>query len=147
VRKLAGIDFPGHTSNTVARIAHVTVPDEIRSANGGLDVPGFGTLPWGHNRLDNGGFIFAEMERGRPMVGTIEFDQQPEDSEPITLDELRDSARRVLGVDLPIGPPATDRMRPSQAIRTPGRPTGTARETSSWSVIPRMCTPRWAAPA
>jgi 2-polyprenyl-6-methoxyphenol hydroxylase-like FAD-dependent oxidoreductase len=47
VRKLAGIDFPGHTSNTVARIAHVTVPDEIRSANGGLDVPGFGTLPWG----------------------------------------------------------------------------------------------------
>jgi len=108
VRKLAGIDFPGHTSNTVARIAHVTVPDEIRSANGGLDVPGFGTLPWGHNRLDNGGFIFAEMERGRPMVGTIEFDQQPEDSEPITLDELRDSARRVLGVDLPIGPPPGD---------------------------------------
>ena len=108
VRKLAGIDFPGHTSNTVARIAHVTVPDEIRSANGGLDVPGFGTLPWGHNRLDNGGFIFAEMERGRPMVGTIEFDHQPEDSEPITLDELRDSARRVLGVDLPIGPPPGD---------------------------------------
>jgi 2-polyprenyl-6-methoxyphenol hydroxylase-like FAD-dependent oxidoreductase len=104
VRKLADIDFPGHTSNTVARIAHVTVPDEIRSANGGLDVPGFGMLPWGHNRLDNGGFIFAEMERGRPMVGTIEFDQQPDDSEPITLDELRDSARRVLGVDLPIGP-------------------------------------------
>jgi 2-polyprenyl-6-methoxyphenol hydroxylase-like FAD-dependent oxidoreductase len=108
VRKLAGIDFPGHTSNTVARIAHVTVPDEIRSANGGLDVPGFGTLPWGHNRLDNGGFIFAEMERGRPMVGTIEFDQQPDDSDPITLDELRDSARRVLGVDLPIGPPPGD---------------------------------------
>jgi len=108
VRKLAGIDFPGHTSNTVARIAHVTVPDEIRSANGGLDVPGFGTLPWGHNRLDNGGFIFAEMERGRPMVGTIEFDQQPEASESITLDELRDSARRVLGVDLPIGPPPGD---------------------------------------
>jgi FAD binding domain len=48
------------------------------------------------------------MERGRPMVGTIEFDQQPEDSEPITLDELRDSARRVLGVDLPIGPPPGD---------------------------------------
>jgi 2-polyprenyl-6-methoxyphenol hydroxylase-like FAD-dependent oxidoreductase len=108
VRKLAGIDFPGHTSNTVARIAHVTVPDQIRSANGGLDVPGFGTLPWGHNRLDNGGFIYAEMERGRTMVGTIEFDQQPDDSEPITLEELRDSARRVLGVDLPIGPPPGD---------------------------------------
>jgi 2-polyprenyl-6-methoxyphenol hydroxylase-like FAD-dependent oxidoreductase len=106
VRKLAGIDFPGYTSNTVARIAHVSMPDEMRSANGGLDVPGVGHLPWGHNRLDNGGFIFAEMERGRPMVGTIEFDQPADDSEPMTLDELRDSARRVLGVDLPVGPPA-----------------------------------------
>jgi 2-polyprenyl-6-methoxyphenol hydroxylase-like FAD-dependent oxidoreductase len=105
VRKLAGIDFPGYTSNTVARIAHVSVPDELRSANGGLDVPGVGPLPWGHNRLDNGGFIFAEMERGRPMVGTIEFDQHADDSEPLTLDELRDSARRVLGVDLPVEPP------------------------------------------
>ena len=108
VRKLAGIDFPGYTSNTVARIAHVSVPDEMRTANGGLDVPGFGPLPWGHNRLDNGGFIFAEMERGRPMLGTIEFDQHAEDSEPMTLDELRDSARRVLGVDLPVEAPAGD---------------------------------------
>jgi 2-polyprenyl-6-methoxyphenol hydroxylase-like FAD-dependent oxidoreductase len=108
VRKLAGIDFPGHTSNTVARIAHVSLPDEMRSASGGIDVPGLGQLPWGHNRLDNGGFIFAEMERGRPMVGTIEFDQQADDSEPMTLDELRDSARRVLGVDLPVDTPAGD---------------------------------------
>ena len=47
----------------------------MRSAKGGLDVPGVGPLPWGHNRLDNGGFIYAEFERGRPMVGTIEFDE------------------------------------------------------------------------
>jgi 2-polyprenyl-6-methoxyphenol hydroxylase-like FAD-dependent oxidoreductase len=108
VRRLAGIDFPGYTSNTVARIAHVSVPDEMRSTKGGLDVPGVGPLPWGHNRLDNGGFIFAELERGRPMVGTIEFDQNADDSEPMTLDELRDSARRVLGVDLPVEAPAGD---------------------------------------
>jgi 2-polyprenyl-6-methoxyphenol hydroxylase-like FAD-dependent oxidoreductase len=108
VRKLAGIDFPGYTSDTVARIAHVRVPDEMRSANGGIDVPGVGPLPWGHNRLDNGGFIFAEMERGRPMLGTIEFDQHADDSEPMTFDELRDSTRRVLGVDLPFEPPAGD---------------------------------------
>jgi 2-polyprenyl-6-methoxyphenol hydroxylase-like FAD-dependent oxidoreductase len=108
VRKLAGIDFPGHTSNTVARIAHVSLPDEIRSATGGIDVSGFGPLPWGHNRLDNGGFIFAEMEHGRPIVGTIEFGQDADDSEPMTLDELRDSARRVLGVDLPVDAPAGD---------------------------------------
>lgn len=64
VRKLAGIDFPGHTSNTFARIAHVNLPDEMRTANGGFDVPGVGPMPWGHNRLDNGGFIFAEVEQG-----------------------------------------------------------------------------------
>ena len=105
VRKLAGIDFPGHTSNTIARIAHVRVPDEMRGPNGGIDVPGVGPLPFGHNRLDNGGFIYAEFERERSMVGTIEFDEPGDDSEPMTLDELRDSARRVLGVDLPVEPP------------------------------------------
>jgi 2-polyprenyl-6-methoxyphenol hydroxylase-like FAD-dependent oxidoreductase len=105
VRKLAGIDFPGHTSNTIARIAHVRVPDEMRGPNGSIDVPGVGPLPFGHNRLDSGGFIYAEFESERSMVGTIEFDEPGDDSEPMTLDELRDSARRVLGVDLPVEPP------------------------------------------
>lgn len=105
VRKMAGIEFPGHTSNTVARIAHVRVPDELRGSNGGIDVPGVGPLPFGHNRLDNGGFIYAEFERERSMVGTIEFDEPGDDSEPMTMAELRDSARRVLGVDLPVEPP------------------------------------------
>jgi 2-polyprenyl-6-methoxyphenol hydroxylase-like FAD-dependent oxidoreductase len=108
VRKKAGIDFPGHTSNTVARVAHVHVPDEILTTNGDLDVPGVGPLPFGHNRLDRGGLIYAPFERDRPMVGTIEYDQQADDAEPLTIDELRDSARRVLGVDLPIEPPAGD---------------------------------------
>ncbi|MGX9790160.1 FAD-dependent monooxygenase [Mycobacterium sp. MMS18-G62] len=108
VRKLAGIEFPGHTSNTVARIAHVRVPDEMLTANGALDVPGVGTLPFGHNRLDRGGLIYAPFERDRQMVGTIEYDQYADESEPMSLDELRDSARRVLGVDLPIEPPIGD---------------------------------------
>ena len=108
VRKLAGIEFPGHTSNTVARIAHVRVPDEMLTANGALDVPGVGPLPFGHNRLDGGGLIYAPFERDRQMVGTIEYDQYADESEPMTLDELRDSARRVLGVDLPIEPPVGD---------------------------------------
>jgi FAD binding domain len=86
----------------------VRLPDELRSASGGLDLPGFGQLPWGHNRLDNGGLIFAEIERGRPLIGTIEFGQRADESEPMTLDELRDSARRVLGVDLPVEAPSGD---------------------------------------
>jgi 2-polyprenyl-6-methoxyphenol hydroxylase-like FAD-dependent oxidoreductase len=110
VRKLAGIDFPGHTADTfVGRIAHVSLSDEFRSPSGGIDLPGVGTLPWGHNRLENGGFIFAELEPGRPMVGTFEYDQQVDESQPMTFDELRESARRVLGADLPVEPPAADR--------------------------------------
>lgn len=105
VRKQAGIDFPGYTSNTVARIAHVSLPDEIRTANGGLDVPGVGPLRFGHNRLDRGGLIYAAFEHDRPMLGTVEFDQQADEAEPMTIDELRDSARRVLGADLPVEPP------------------------------------------
>lgn len=108
VRKQAGIDFPGHTSDTVARIGHVSVRDEMLTADGALDVPGVGPLPFGHNRLDRGGLIYAPFERDRPMVGTIEYGQQADDAEPMTIDELRDSARRVLGVDLPVEPPAGD---------------------------------------
>jgi 2-polyprenyl-6-methoxyphenol hydroxylase-like FAD-dependent oxidoreductase len=109
VRKMAGIDFAGYTSNTVARLAHVSLPDEMRTENGGIDVPGFGRLPFGHNRLDHGGIIYAEFERDRQMLGTIEFDGAvTDDSEPMTLDELRDSARRVLGVELPVEPPTGD---------------------------------------
>ncbi|HJT96527.1 MAG TPA: FAD-dependent monooxygenase [Mycobacterium sp.] len=108
VRKQAGIDFPGYTSNTVARVAHVSVPDEMLTADGALDVPGVGPLPFGHNRLDRGGLVYAPFERDRPIVGTIEYDQQADDAEPMTIDELRDSARRVLGVELPLEPPTGD---------------------------------------
>src|ERR1700737_164392 len=69
VRKMAGIDFAGYTSNTVARLAHVSLPDEMRTENGGIDVPGFGRLPFGHNRLDQGGIISAEFERDRQLLG------------------------------------------------------------------------------
>jgi 2-polyprenyl-6-methoxyphenol hydroxylase-like FAD-dependent oxidoreductase len=109
VRKMAGIDFPGHTSNTVARIAHVRLPDEILTPNGDIDLPGVRPLGFGHNRLDRGGFIYAPFEHDRPMVGTIEFDNPADDAEPMTIDELRDSARRVLGVDLPMEPPNSNK--------------------------------------
>jgi flavin-dependent dehydrogenase len=121
VRKVAGIDFPGHTSNTVARIAHVRLPDEIRTANGDIDLPGVGRLPFGHNRLDNGGLIYAPFERDRPMVGTIEFGEDADDCEPMTIDELRDSARRVLGVDLPMELPDDD--KPNALRRIAGQNT------------------------
>jgi 2-polyprenyl-6-methoxyphenol hydroxylase-like FAD-dependent oxidoreductase len=106
VRKSLGIGFPGSTAPTVARLAHVDVPDEMRTDDGGIDIPGLGRLPFGHNRLDGGGFIFAELERGRTMVGTIEFGGDPTSGDTeMTLNELRASARRVLGVDLALEEP------------------------------------------
>jgi 2-polyprenyl-6-methoxyphenol hydroxylase-like FAD-dependent oxidoreductase len=104
VRKSLGIDFPGTTSPMVSRIAHVHIPDEFRRPNSSIEIPGFGLLPFGHNRFDRGGIIYAEFEPGRSMLGSIEFGP-PVAEVPMTLDELRDSARRVLGVDIPFEEP------------------------------------------
>src|ERR1700738_5610596 len=81
----------------------------MRPGDGAIDVSGFGRLPFGHNRLDNGGVILFEREPGRPLIGTIEFGDAPaddaDDSAPMSLPELRDSLKRVLGVDVPFEAP------------------------------------------
>jgi 2-polyprenyl-6-methoxyphenol hydroxylase-like FAD-dependent oxidoreductase len=106
VRKIVGIDFPGSTSDTVSRIAHVRLPDELETDDGGYLIPGLGPLPFGHTRLDNGGIIVARFQPDRLLLGTIEFGRTPGlDETPMTLDELRESARRVLGVNLPLEAP------------------------------------------
>lgn len=104
VRKTVGIDFPGTTLDIVGRLAHVHVPDEYRRADGGLDIPGFGRLAFGHTRLDRGGLIYAEFEPGRSLFGTFEFGPPVEDK-PMSVAELLASARRVLGVDVPFEEP------------------------------------------
>ncbi|CAM3851638.1 FAD-dependent monooxygenase [Kibdelosporangium persicum] len=105
VRKLAGIDFPGvSTEKGVNRAAHVTLPGLV---DGQLEVPGFGRIPPGvHTRTEHGVFLHIELEPGKPLVVTIEWDAV--DDGPMTLDDLRQSVRRVLGADVPIGPPAGD---------------------------------------
>ncbi|MET0703360.1 MAG: FAD-dependent monooxygenase [Mycobacterium sp.] len=109
VRKLAGIEFPGTTSDEVMRLAHVSLPEELRAPQGWFDIPGFGPLPLGHSRFDDGMLVFGEFERGRALIGTMEFaGELVPDEVPVTLAELRDSVRRVVGVDLPLGPPQGD---------------------------------------
>lgn len=106
VRKQSGIGFPGHTSPTVARLAHVQIADEFRGPDGELDVPGFGRIPFGHNRYDTGMAIFFEAHGDPPLLGTLEFGALPDDAPgELTYDELRQSLRRVLGVDVPFEPP------------------------------------------
>jgi 2-polyprenyl-6-methoxyphenol hydroxylase-like FAD-dependent oxidoreductase len=112
IRKLVGIDFPGFTTDrTISRSAHVSVPAElIDPVSGGLAVPGYGTVPpFLHHRTERGLLAFAPFPSGPPLVSTAELRPAGEDSqehpEPLTIAELRDSLQRVLGVDVPLGPP------------------------------------------
>ena len=109
VRKLAGIDFPGVTTDdSVSRSAHISVAaDQLDPATGGLIVEGWGIVPpLQHTRTEQGLIIWAPLP-GRPaMLTTVELAAGPGDDEPMTLDELAASLERVVGVPVPVGPPA-----------------------------------------
>jgi 2-polyprenyl-6-methoxyphenol hydroxylase-like FAD-dependent oxidoreductase len=110
VRKAAGIGFPGVTyDRTTSRHANVTVPTEwLDPTTGALNVPGHGpVLPFLPIRTARGGFSYAPLPGRPPLVATNEWDE-PESTEPMTLDEMRASVARVLGVDVPLGPPPGD---------------------------------------
>jgi 2-polyprenyl-6-methoxyphenol hydroxylase-like FAD-dependent oxidoreductase len=104
VRKSVGIDFPGTTSATVARMAHVHVPEELCAPDGGLDVPGFGRIPFGHTRFDTGMVAFARFEPGDALLGGVEHGSAAEQG-PMSITELRGSLQRILGVDIPLEEP------------------------------------------
>ncbi|PRX96729.1 FAD-dependent monooxygenase [Allonocardiopsis opalescens] len=107
-RKLSGIGFPGVTTDRmVSRTAHATVPEDwVDPATQALAVPGYGTVPpFAHQRNERGLFVFAPFPGRTPLVGTGEWDRTDDDG-PMTLAEMRASVARVLGVDVPLGPPA-----------------------------------------
>ncbi|RCV47417.1 FAD-dependent oxidoreductase [Marinitenerispora sediminis] len=109
-RKLAGIGFPGVSHDrTTTRLAQVSVPEEwVDPATGGLRVPGYGLVPpFLGQRTENGGLTYAPLPGRPPIISTVEWDR-PGTEAPMSLAELRESARRVLGVDVPLGPPAGD---------------------------------------
>ncbi|WP_405137115.1 FAD-dependent monooxygenase [Nocardia sp. NBC_01388] len=107
VRKMSGIDFPGISyDRTTGRTAHATVPaDWLDPVTGALRVPGYGPiLPFLPVRTERGGFVYAPLPGNAPLINTTEWDQ-PEPAEPMSLEEVRASVNRVLGADIPIGPP------------------------------------------
>ena len=73
-------------------------------AGGELVVPGFGVVPpFQHLRTEHGLIAWAPFPGGDPLVSAVEWGQPAEGE--ASLDELRASAARVLGADLPLGPP------------------------------------------
>jgi 2-polyprenyl-6-methoxyphenol hydroxylase-like FAD-dependent oxidoreductase len=106
VRELAGIPFPGTSFPEVERLASVTVPESVTVlADGGLDVPGVGTIPFGYTATERGVFACSGTD-GTMGVYTAEVEAtEYDDDVPMTVAELSASVRRVLGVDLPLGEP------------------------------------------
>ncbi|MEV1246272.1 FAD-dependent monooxygenase [Nonomuraea sp. NPDC049750] len=106
VRDQAGIGFPGTVYPEVNRLAQVTLPDTVTVlGNGDLDVPGSGTIHAGFTRTDHGLFGLGSSP-GSQIVSlyTIEDEStEYDDDVPMTVAELQDSIRRVLGGELPVG--------------------------------------------
>ncbi|HUR03739.1 MAG TPA: FAD-dependent monooxygenase, partial [Nonomuraea sp.] len=88
------------------RLAQGTLPETVTVlGNGDLDVPGFGTIRAGFTRTDRGLFGVAASPSSRVVsLYTIEDEStEYDDDTPMTVAELQDSLRRVLGVHLPVG--------------------------------------------
>lgn len=104
IRKLAGFEFPGTAPLMTIRYAHAEVHDR--------DV-----LP--HPGRLAGGTLFHD----ETMIATFDFaDTAPDRSAPLSADEVRDSVRRVAGVDIQFaafhgGLRFTDQARQAAAYR------------------------------
>ena len=68
--------------------------------------PGLRPITVRPQQVRNGTVIAFPLEPARPMLGSIEYGWTVGSAEgPMTLDELRDSLRRIIGVDVPLEAP------------------------------------------
>ncbi|WP_328614320.1 FAD-dependent monooxygenase [Amycolatopsis sp. NBC_00355] len=97
VRDLAGIGFPGTTDDELLRFGHFRTdrPFDLFTTAYGLNR--------GWNRRPAGRVLVTSLTPGVVIAGVREVTPEPS-GEP-TLDEFRESVRRVLGADLPLGEP------------------------------------------
>jgi len=114
VRETLGIGFPVVARDgSLWRWGRVSVPPEMTGADGSLIVPGLAALaPRDSLRTPRGVVTWGPFPGQDPLLITREWDQP--DGEEASLDNLRASLARVLGTDVPLGPPLTagpDTMR------------------------------------
>jgi 2-polyprenyl-6-methoxyphenol hydroxylase-like FAD-dependent oxidoreductase len=114
IRKQAGIGFPGVTSSDISRIGRVVLPAVTLAPGGGeAEVPGLGRVrlmvptrrPRGVFTLAPLGALDKNAAPGVFIVHTMEDGGDAEPDAPMTLDELRSSACRVLGTELAMTDP------------------------------------------
>ncbi|MGH3168345.1 MAG: FAD-dependent monooxygenase [Trebonia sp.] len=108
-RTAVGIDFPVVASDEVLwRWGRVSVPPDMIDADRSLIVPGYGVVaPFIQLRTEHGVVLWAPFPGNDPMLISMEWGQPAEGAAEASLDELRASAARVLGADVPIGVPLT----------------------------------------
>jgi 2-polyprenyl-6-methoxyphenol hydroxylase-like FAD-dependent oxidoreductase len=94
VRKQAGIGFPGTPPTQLLRLGDVTLSGPERDR-----------VPLGIVRTAAGLFTAVPLGEGVVRIVVNEWGQQADRDTPATLEELRASVRRVLGVDLPMSQP------------------------------------------
>ncbi|MBB5871592.1 2-polyprenyl-6-methoxyphenol hydroxylase-like FAD-dependent oxidoreductase [Allocatelliglobosispora scoriae] len=109
IRKLAGIGFPGETTQDhVSRNAHVVLPRSVLTRTGGLRAGGRLLRPYLFHRTPHGVFSFAPFRDGLHLVNTYEWGDAPVDDEtPMSVAELAASLRRVLGDEIELRAPTT----------------------------------------
>jgi 2-polyprenyl-6-methoxyphenol hydroxylase-like FAD-dependent oxidoreductase len=108
-RTRCGIAFPGVTKdNRVERTANASAPEGwVDPGTGTLNVPGYGPVPvLRHHRTETGTFVYAGFPGRPPLVSTIEYDVPEDTGTPLSMAEMEESIRRVLGVSVPLTPPA-----------------------------------------
>ena len=131
VRKACGIGFPGATlDNVVSRTAHVSLPDELVDPDtGALHLPGHPPVsPWlyrrneqgllaGHYlRTERGMLAHGRFPDGHSLVFTVEWSSDGIDDSPATLQEIARSVCRVVGAEIPVGPPPGEGPHPLRRI-------------------------------
>jgi 2-polyprenyl-6-methoxyphenol hydroxylase-like FAD-dependent oxidoreductase len=107
VRAQVGVSFPGTTYPEVNRLGQLTMPKSIRLLDSGeMEVPGLGRIKPSFIRTDHGVFAIGPLSPHAVLVQTTEDTvADADDAAPMTLTELGESIRRVLGVDVPLGEP------------------------------------------
>lgn len=133
VRKQSGIAFPGIVNDhVVSRAAQIAPTEQVRQTAGGrIAIDGFGEIhglggAGSLHRTERGVIMIALVDPERPLVNTIEWENQPDGSfpgpgSPMTLTEMAASVERVLGVHVGLAPPPDG--SPSLLRRLTGRNT------------------------
>jgi 2-polyprenyl-6-methoxyphenol hydroxylase-like FAD-dependent oxidoreductase len=106
IRDLAGVPFAGTSFQEIERVALVTVPLSVTVLDdGGLDVAGVGNIPSGSTATERGVFACSATSAAIGVYTAETERAEYDDDAPMTVEELRASVNRVLGIDLPFGEP------------------------------------------